>query len=84
MSQVKHSPSKSGRIASTIAIAALVAVLSAMAVDARSRFSSVDSGASVADHPAQASADASLSDTYYFPAQFKEPEGAPSEPIDTF
>ena len=84
MSQLKQSSSKSGRIASTLAIAALVAVLSAMAVDARSRFSPVDSGASLANHAAQASTDASVSDTYYFPAQFKAPEGAPSEPIATF
>jgi hypothetical protein len=84
MSQLKQSSSKSGRIASTLAIAALVAVFSGMAVDARSKFSSVDSGASAANPAAQASADASLSDTYYFPAQFKEPDGAPSEPIDTF
>jgi hypothetical protein len=85
MSQLKHSPKKSVRIASAIAIAALVAVLGAVAVDARSRFSPLESSATVSDQAVRpAVVSMQSSDGYYFPAQFKAPEGAPAEPVDTF
>jgi hypothetical protein len=86
MSQLEHSPKKSVRIASAIAVAAVVAVLGAVAVDAQSRFSPLESSASVTDQavrPAVVSTQSS-DNYYYFPAQFKEPEGAPAEPVDTF
>ena len=85
MSQLKLSPKKSARVASAIAAAALVAVLCAMAVDARSKFSPLDSSTSVSNQVARLDASTQSSDGYYyFPAQFKAPEGAPAEPVDTF
>jgi hypothetical protein len=90
MSQFKHSPLRSDRLAIGVLFAALVAAVTAVAalgaitVDARSRVLSADSVANVSTHPGQPGGDASSPDTYYFPAQFKAPEGELAEPIATF
>jgi len=86
MAKFKHSGSLSGRIAIVTIIVGAVGALAAIALDleARSKVPTIRRDMSASEHPAEASRKAVPEDFSYFPEQFKSPEGAPSEPIDTF